>query len=95
MDAEAVHVMVVTPHPDDAESGCGGTLALLSKMGYKIAIVDLTDGEPTPFNDDPQLRLDEATRAAKILGVERVTLDLPNRKLFDNFELCLVDLVSS
>jgi LmbE family N-acetylglucosaminyl deacetylase len=31
--------------------------------------------------------LDEARRAAELLGVrQRVTLDLPNRRLFDSFE---------
>ena len=79
-------LIAVSPHPDDAEIGCGGTLALLSEKGYRIAIIDLTNGEPTPFNDDPQVRLAEASRAAKILGIERVTLDLPNRKLLDNLE---------
>jgi len=79
-------LIAVSPHPDDAEIGCGGTLALLSDMGYRIAIVDLTNGEPTPFNDDPQIRLNEASEAAKILGIERVTLDLPNRTLFDTIE---------
>ncbi len=79
-------LIAVSPHPDDAEIGCGGTLALLSEMGYQIAIIDLTNGEPTPFNDDPQVRIDESLKAAKILGIERVTLDLPNRTLLDNIE---------
>ncbi|MHA2289913.1 MAG: PIG-L family deacetylase [Promethearchaeota archaeon] len=83
-------LIAVSPHPDDAEIGCGGTLALLSEMGYRIAIIDLTNGEPTPFNDDPQIRLNEASNAAKILGIERVTLDLPNRKLLDSIETRMV-----
>lgn len=86
MEESKFDIVAVSPHPDDAEIGCGGTLALLANMGYKIVIVDLTDGEPTPFNDDPQIRLEEAARAAETLGVKRVTLDLPNRKLFDNME---------
>ncbi|MHA1942686.1 MAG: PIG-L family deacetylase [Candidatus Hodarchaeales archaeon] len=86
MENSVFDIIAVSPHPDDAEIGCGGTLALLSDMGFKIAIIDLTDGEPTPFNENPQIRLDEASRAAKILGVKRVTLELPNRKLFDNIE---------
>ena len=83
-------LIAVSPHPDDAEIGCGGTLALLSEMGYRIAIIDLTNGEPTPFNDNPQIRIDEANCAAKILGIERVTLDLPNRKLMDSIEARIV-----
>jgi LmbE family N-acetylglucosaminyl deacetylase len=83
-------LIAVSPHPDDAEIGCGGTLALLAEMGFRIAIVDLTDGEPTPFNDDPQIRIDEANNAAKVLGIERVTLNLPNRKLLDSIEARMI-----
>jgi len=30
------------------EIACGGTLGLLARQGYKVGIIDLTDGEPTP-----------------------------------------------
>ena len=79
-------VIAVSPHPDDAEIGCGGTLALLSEGGYRCGIIDLTNGEPTPFNDDPQIRIDESLRSAKTLGIERILLDLPNRTLLDSIE---------
>ncbi len=80
-------VIAVGAHPDDVEIACGGTLARLVQQGYRVGIVDLTDGEPTPCSSGPQQRLAEAQQAAQVLGVaERVTLDLPNRKLFDNFE---------
>jgi len=35
-------VLAFGAHPDDVEFGCGGTLLLLKKMGYKITIIDLT-----------------------------------------------------
>jgi bacillithiol biosynthesis deacetylase BshB1 len=79
-------VVAVGAHPDDAEIGCGGTIASLTARGYRVAIVDLTDGEPTPSGDGPEQRLAEASAAARILGAERETLDLPNRRLFDGFE---------
>ncbi len=83
----ALDVMVVGAHPDDAEIACGGTLAKLVRQGYRVGIVDLTDGEPTPHSPGPQVRLAEAQQAAETLGVHyRVTLDLPNRRLFDTFE---------
>lgn len=79
--------IAVGAHPDDVEIGCGGTLAHLSQLGYRVGIVDLTDGEPTPHSPGPEVRLREARRAAELLGVEvRVTLELPNRRLFDSFE---------
>ena len=80
-------VVAVSPHPDDAEIGCGGILAKLSEQGLKVGLIDLTDGEPTPFTTSVQERLDEATESAKKLGlVIREILELPNRKLFDSFE---------
>jgi len=80
-------LVAVAPHPDDSEIGCGGTLALAARRGYKVGIFDLTDGEPTPLNDTPEVRLAEARKAAEILGLAvRETLDLDNRRLFDTFE---------
>ena len=47
-DDASLDVIAVGAHPDDVEIGCGGTLATLSAAGYRVGIVDLTDGEPTP-----------------------------------------------
>ncbi len=80
-------LIAVGAHPDDVEIACGGTLARLARKGYKVGIVDLTDGEPTPLSAGPDVRLKEADRAAEILGVAvRINLNLPNRRLFDGFE---------
>jgi len=80
-------VIAVGAHPDDVEIACGGTLARLVQQGYQVGIVDLTDGEPTPGSAGPHVRLEEARRAAEVLGVPvRVTLPLTNRRLFDSFE---------
>ncbi|SRR6056297_563914 len=80
-------VVAVGAHPDDVEVACGGTLAKLARQGYRVGIIDLTDGEPTPYGDSSADRIAEAQRAAEILGVHvRVTLDLPNRRLMDSFE---------
>ena len=87
MAYEPLDVIAVGAHPDDLEIACGGTLAKLAKQGYKVGLIDLTDGEPTPGSAGPEIRLAEAKRAAELLGVaQRVTLELPNRRLFDTFE---------
>lgn len=84
---DSLDVIAVGAHPDDVEIAVGGTLALLVGLGYRVGIVDLTDGEPTPLSPGPDARLAEARAAAGVLGVhERFTLDLPNRRLFDSFE---------
>jgi N-acetylglucosamine malate deacetylase 1 len=74
--------LVISAHPDDAESQMGGTLAKLSDMGQRILIVDLTDGEPTEFAQSG-VRAQQANEAARILGVERLSLGLQDRLLTD------------
>lgn len=84
---EPLDVIAVGAHPDDIEIACGGTLAKLVQQGYRVGMVDLTDGEPTPASPGPEVRLAEAKEAARILGVHhREVLDLPNRRLFDCYE---------
>ena len=78
-------VVCIGAHPDDVEIGMGGTIASMVDSGRSVAIVDITDGEPTP-QGSPEIRAKESARAAEILGVERVTLDQPNRYLFDTQE---------
>jgi N-acetylglucosamine malate deacetylase 1 len=86
-NVERLDVVAVGAHPDDVEIACGGTLARLVEQGYRVGIIDLTDGEPTPHSPGPHVRLAEAKAAADVLGVQyRETLDLPNRRLFDSFE---------
>lgn len=79
-------VVAVGAHPDDVEIGCGGTLALLTRQGFRVGIVDLTDGEPTPGSPNPETRIAEAEQAARQLGVQREILGFANRALFDSVE---------
>ncbi len=86
-DETPLDVLAVGVHPDDVEIGCGGIVHALSSQGYRVGILDLTDGEPTPRCDNPEIRIEEAHAAAQTLGAcLRVTLGLPNRRLFDVFE---------
>lgn len=80
-------VVAVGAHPDDIEIACGGTLASLVDQGFRVAIIDLTDGEPTPLSPGPEVRLEEASAAAQVLGIQyRRILPLTNRRLMDGFE---------
>ena len=80
---KGLDVLAIAPHPDDLEITCGGTLATLVKQGYRVGILDLTTGEPTPRGSE-ELRMAEAEAARAILGVQvRECLRLPNRVLMD------------
>jgi N-acetylglucosamine malate deacetylase 1 len=77
--------LVISAHPDDAESQMGGTLAKLSQKGQRVLLVDLTDGEPTEFAERG-VRAQQADEAARMLGVERLSLDLQDRFVTDATE---------
>jgi N-acetylglucosamine malate deacetylase 1 len=73
--------LVVAPHPDDAELGMGGTIVRLIGQGWKLGILDLTSGEPTPLGS-LERRAAETLAANSALGNPwRQNLGLPNRSL--------------
>lgn len=85
--------MVVTPHPDDAEIGCGGTVASWTKQGVEVVYVLATNGDKG--SSDPKMtsarlartREREQAAAAKALGVKEVVyLRHPDGELEDNRE---------
>ena len=40
-----VDLLAIFAHRDDAELNCGGTLAKTARLGKKVGILDLTQGE--------------------------------------------------
>ena len=88
MSYERYDALVIAAHPDDAETQMGGTLAKLAQRDQRILLVDLTDGEPTEFAA-PGIRAEQAREAARILGVERVSLQGQDRLLSDTTEVRL------
>lgn len=78
---QPLDVLVVSPHPDDAEISAGGTIAVSIQQNLRVGVLDLTSGEPTPFGS-VELRQQETRRATEILGLTwRENLGLPNRSL--------------
>jgi LmbE family N-acetylglucosaminyl deacetylase len=63
-------------HPDDPESGCGGTLALYAAQGHGVTILYLTRGEAgirgKSHDEAASIRTAEAEAACKILGARPV-----------------------
>jgi LmbE family N-acetylglucosaminyl deacetylase len=67
-------VIIVGGHPDDPESGCGGTLAKLSAAGHYVKVLYLTRGEAgiegKSHREAADIRTKEAEAACKILNVK-------------------------
>lgn len=61
-------ILVLAAHPDDAELGCGGTIAKHVALGHKVGIVDFSQGE-LGTRGTIQTRAEEAAAAAEILGI--------------------------
>ncbi len=61
-------ILAFGAHPDDVELGCGGTIVKEIKNGKTVGIIDLTRGE-LGTRGTAATRKQEATNAAKILGV--------------------------
>lgn len=73
---KAKKIVCVGGHPDDPESGCGGTLAKLRNAGHQITIIYLTTGEAgipgKSHNEAAAIRRQEAINACKILDAKPV-----------------------
>jgi len=91
--AKQAQVMVVTPHPDDAEWGVAGTVAHWTGEGKTVIYVVCTNGDKgtSDTNMMPEelarIREQEQLAAAKLLGVREVIfLRYPDQTLEDTPE---------
>jgi N-acetylglucosamine malate deacetylase 1 len=76
-----VDVLAIAAHRDDVELTCAGTLLRAAEAGHRTGILDLTAGE-TGTRGTPELRAQEAERAATLLGLaERRNAGLPDAHL--------------
>ena len=75
-ERKKIKIVCVGGHPDDPESGCGGTLAKLANAGNEVTIIYLTSGEGgiegKSHAEAAAIRTNEAIAACKILGAKPV-----------------------
>jgi LmbE family N-acetylglucosaminyl deacetylase len=86
-------ILVVTPHPDDAEFGVAGTVARWTKQGKQVVYVVCTNGDKGTSDPDvkpdelAEIRQNEQRAAAELLGVREVIfLENPDQGLEDTPE---------
>ncbi len=93
-ESEINRVLVVSAHPDDADFGAAGSVALLSDRGVEVTYLMVTDGdaggnERTLDNSGmAELRRAEQTAAAKCVGVTDLRfLGYPDGAVVPSLEL--------
>jgi len=93
MVKQPAQVMVVTPHPDDAEFGVAGSVALWTRQGREVVYVVCTNGDKGSSDRSilpetlVQTREQEQLAAARVLGVREVIfLRYPDQTLEDTPE---------
>src|SRR5437763_16923599 len=69
--AKLLKAVIVGGHPDDPESGCGGTMARLADLGHDVVALYLTRGEAgirgKSHDEAARIRTAEAGKACQIL----------------------------
>lgn len=74
--AAKLKIVCVGGHPDDPESGCGGTLARFAAAGSNVTIIYLTRGEAgipgKSHGEAADIRTKESLEACKILQTKAV-----------------------
>ena len=71
MSAKAKRVLVLSPHIDDGEFGCGGTVARLAREGYEVFYAAFSTAEASvPPGYPPNILEVEVREATRHLGIE-------------------------
>lgn len=87
-------VVSFTPHPDDMEILCGGTLLKYKQQGHDVIVVIGTDGrrgrgklpDSVTWQEIIEIRRKEACKACAFLGVEPLFLDMEDHRVIDDRE---------
>jgi LmbE family N-acetylglucosaminyl deacetylase len=68
-------ILVLSPHTDDGELGCGGSIARFIEEGYKVEYVALSCCEKSiPKEYPPDILKREVKKATEVLGIEKPIL---------------------
>ncbi len=78
ISVKKLKIVVVGAHPDDPETGCGGTISLLSGEGHEVVAAYLTRGEAgikgKTYQEAASIRTNEAIAACKIMNAKAAFL---------------------
>ena len=84
-----LRVVVAGAHPDDPETGCGGTIARFADSGHDVVILYLTRGERgikgKAYDEAGRIRTAEAQKACEILKARPAFAGQVNGKVEVNY----------
>lgn len=90
MANQTLNILIFGAHPDDPDYVAGGTAALYARLGHKVKMVSLTNGDAGHHEQGGAplawRRREEAANAGKALGVEYITLDIHDGALLPSLE---------
>ena len=77
--SEKKKILVIGAHPDDPETGAGGTICLLTRAGHDVVCVYLTRGEAgirgKTHAEAAAIRVAESERACAVTGARHIFMD--------------------
>jgi N-acetylglucosamine malate deacetylase 1 len=91
MLSDPLRILIFGAHPDDCEWLAGGITALYTRLGHRVKLVSLTNGDAGHLEMAgaplARRRRDEAAAAAKVLGAESLVLDHHDGTLMPTLEV--------
>ncbi len=88
--AAKLNILVFGAHPDDAQYKAGGTAAKWAKLGHRVKLVSVTNGDIGHWQSAggplAQRRLAEVKKTDALLGVETLVLDIHDGELMPSLE---------
>jgi LmbE family N-acetylglucosaminyl deacetylase len=87
---EPLRIVIFGAHPDDAEFKAGGTAAKWAKLGHKVKLCSVTNGDIGHWREAggplAQRRTREAAAADRVLGAASEVLDIHDGELMPTLE---------
>jgi len=90
-------ILILAPHTDDAEIGCGGAITKFLEAGKEVFWANFSRAPVTgDFASNPNIVLEELKESAKVMGVSPqnlITFDYPVRHLSEHRQEILEDML--
>lgn len=87
---ESSKILCISPHPDDIEFGCGGTIYKLAELGCDITCLVMSNCENSLVHNTNKDLIKELNDSCGVLGIDKIkTFDFQVRNLWKNqTEIC-------